>query len=155
MVMLMVVIRDDTPTQALSPLSDFLFLLSFPHLSQCQSTQHITNLHIFLSLSCSFLLVSGWRPSYSCFLIPWMNQNVGLHCQKWREFYDLKKSGAFGFLNRILWGKGSALNPHKTGTNEIRNWIAFTVKKKLQVVVESLKTWMSRCPTILSRMLLG
>jgi hypothetical protein len=36
------------------------------------------------------------------------------------EFYDLEKSGTFGFLNRILWGKGSASNPHKTGTNGIQ-----------------------------------
>lgn len=57
MVMLMVVICDDT--QALSPLTDFFFLLSSPHPSQCQSTHYITGLHVFLSLSCSFLLVSG------------------------------------------------------------------------------------------------
>jgi hypothetical protein len=36
------------------------------------------------------------------------------------EFYDLEKSGTFGFVNRILWGNGSALNPHKTGTNGIQ-----------------------------------
>jgi hypothetical protein len=35
-------------------------------------------------------------------------------------FYDLEKSGTFGFLNRILWGKDSALNPYKTGTNGIQ-----------------------------------
>ena len=35
-------------------------------------------------------------------------------------FYDLEKSGTFGFLNRILRGKGSALNPYKTGTNGIQ-----------------------------------
>ena len=48
------------------------------HHLQSQSRHYKQNLHIFLSLSCAFMLVAGWRLSYSyrCFLPPCRSQNV-------------------------------------------------------------------------------
>jgi hypothetical protein len=52
----------------------------------------ITNPHIFLSLSCSFLLVAGWQLSHRRFLPPWESQNVHMHYQKC-TFRTSKNSG--------------------------------------------------------------
>jgi len=119
MVMLMVVICDDTQTQALSPLVDF-FYSPFPIL--CSVSQHstITNLQTHLRVPVVFLPVSVRLMAVLLLFPRTVAESECSYALSGRaEFYDLEKSATFGFLNRFLWGNGSALNPHKTGTNGI------------------------------------
>jgi len=54
-----------TETQAISSLTDFLLCICSSSFSVSVHHSIISNLHIFLSLPFSFLLVAGWWPSYS------------------------------------------------------------------------------------------
>ena len=90
------------------------FFKSFPHPSQCQPTlykhqsTHLPVPVVFLPVSVRLMVVLLLFPytvgGSKCFYA----------FSEMAEFCDLEKSGTFGFLKRILWGKGSALNPHKT-----------------------------------------
>lgn len=53
--------------------------------SLCEPCTVTTGIHIFLSVSISFLVVAGYWLSYSykCFLVLWESQNLCMHCQKY------------------------------------------------------------------------
>ena len=83
----------------------FLFTYLFLILHGLSPDSTTTNLHIFLSLSHSFLLVAAWWPWYSCrcFLPLWESQNFLSHSQKCRYFHDSAEPGTFGNPNQIFW----------------------------------------------------
>jgi hypothetical protein len=58
-----------------------------------------TDLHIFLSLSYSFLLLAGLWLSYSSrrFHSPWESHSVRTHCQKCRIFMNCKPAGNLAY----------------------------------------------------------
>ena len=99
------------------PLSHW-FLFTYPCLALRSLSTHclITNLHIFLSLSCSYLLAAGWWLSCSCtcFLPPWESQNVSTHCQKCCIFIILDNP-ATTELNFARMPGGGSLNRIKPG----------------------------------------
>lgn len=103
-----------TQTQAISSLTDFLLHICSSSFTVSVHHSIISNLHIFLSLSFSFLLVAGWWLSYSyrCFL-PLCGSHVHTH-SKCHIFMTLKNPGV---LNWILWHTGTDLfKTHKTKT---------------------------------------
>lgn len=87
----------------------------------------ITNIHIFLSLSYSFLLVASWCLSYSVDIVTVGKSKCSFALTEVLYLYDFEKFGTFGIINHILWYMGSDVftNPlnrdclGKTRTNEI------------------------------------
>jgi len=84
--------------------------ISVPRPSQSQSTFFIiTHLHIFQSLSCTFLLVADWwlSQSVSCrwFLPMWEIQSLRKHWQK----CVIETPGTFGVPNRIFRNTGAEI----------------------------------------------
>jgi hypothetical protein len=80
----------------------------------------VTNLHVFLSVSCSLLLVAGgWLSYFSRWFVPlWESQKLFVGKWKMSCFYGLEKPGIFGIPNRILQGTGTGpLKSHKTETS--------------------------------------
>jgi hypothetical protein len=71
-----------TQTQAISSLTDFILHVCSSSFTVSVHHSIISNLHIFLSLSSSFLLVAGWWLSYSyrCFL-PLCESHMSTHSQ--------------------------------------------------------------------------
>jgi hypothetical protein len=111
---------DNNTTHPLKFTYWFLFTYLFLILHSLSPHSLITNLHIFLSLSYSFLLVAAWRLlySYRCFLALWESQNFRTHWQKCRYFHDSEKPRIFDIPNWILWDSRAKLfKTHKTGTN--------------------------------------
>jgi hypothetical protein len=69
------------------------FFFTYPfNLHSISWASIMTNLHIFLSLSCCFLSVTGWRLScyYRCFIPPWENLIFHMHGQKYHVFMTWK-----------------------------------------------------------------
>jgi hypothetical protein len=90
------------------------FFFAYPLLFLRSLSPHsvITNLHVFLFLCNSFLLLAGWWKSSCCcetFLPLWGSRNVGTYCQKNRNFVTWKKSEIFGIQNRIWRDTGTEL----------------------------------------------
>jgi len=90
MVMLMVVISDDTPTQALSPLTVFFFYCPFPTFAVSVNTLHHHSTH--LPVPVVFLPVSVWLTA----VLPVFPHTVGeskylYALSEMAEFYDLEK----------------------------------------------------------------
>jgi len=106
MMMIIIIIR-------LSSLAGFpSHILSSPFAVSVRTLQSpITSLHIFLSLSCSFLFVTGlWLSCSSrCFLPPREGQNVRTDCQKYRIFMSWKTPRTFCASNRVLRRTGTEL----------------------------------------------
>jgi len=110
--------------------SDSPVYFTYPSLNlRSPSTESIiTNLHIFLSIPLSCLLVAGWwlAKSHIYFPQPWECQHFLTHCHKCLIFVTCKETVTFGLPNPILRETGTEiLKTHKTGTNIIlRNiWI--------------------------------
>jgi hypothetical protein len=98
----------------------FLFTYLFLILRSLSPHSTITNLHIFLSFSYSFLLVAAWWLWYSCrcFLPPWESKNFLLHGQKCRYFHDFDEPKTFGIPNQIFWTPETEFfKTHKTRTS--------------------------------------
>lgn len=76
----------------------------------------ITKLHIFLSLSSTFLLVAGWwiSDSYWRSLWPWGSQNICTHCWKWLVFMTCKNLGFWHPERNFVRHWAELFKPHKT-----------------------------------------
>jgi len=87
--------------------NETLSSVTYPFLIFCSLSPHsmITNLHIFLSLSHSFLLVTadGCPTSIDASSQQWRSKNASVHCQKYRIFNGTEKPGIFGIPYWIFW----------------------------------------------------
>ena len=112
--------KKNTETQRVSQFNDFsLHIRSSSFLVSVYTLQSLTNLLVFLSLSYSFLLPTGWWLLYSHI---WFLSNVdqsksSYALSEMSIFYDLHKPWTFGVPNRILRNNGTEFlnTKHKKG----------------------------------------
>jgi hypothetical protein len=122
---------DNTATQDIW----FIYRLCFRHLLIiCRRPDSvITKLHIFLSLSYSFLLVAGWwiSDSYWPSLWPCGSQNICIHCRKCRVFMTCKNLGRLVSWTEFCETRTELFKTHKTESVLGKwDWVRYLCKKE-------------------------